>query len=58
MTALKVGDRIKSKRGRRYRLLKVRGKPGMFRLHDLSSLQVLNGEWTPEQLANNGVIKI
>lgn len=55
---LKIGDKIASKRGRRYKILKCRGKIGLFRLQDLAGLQVLNGEWTPEQLANNGAIKI
>jgi hypothetical protein len=57
-TELKAGDRVESKRGRRYKLIKARSRPGKFRLQNLATLQIQNGEWTGEQLLKTGAVKI
>ena len=60
VTPLKAGDVIMSKAGgvRRYKLIKCRGKPGVFRLQSMSNLQILHGEWTARMLMIAGVTKI
>ena len=59
LDTLKAGDVIASIRGvRRYKLIKCRNKPGVFRLQSMSNLQILHGEWTASMLRTAGVRKV
>lgn len=59
LTPLEAGDVITSKSGvMRYKLVKCRRKPGVFRLQSMSNLQILHGEWTAGMLELVGVRKV